>query len=165
MTFSLPQAWVLLLPLGLFLWKYGRRPGLPMWLRAALLVLVVGALSGPELRWADAGSDVVVVVDRSASMPRDVDRTAQELITLLESQRRPGDRLGVITFGREARVEQPLSNLGGFGGFTRPVDTEASDLSAALDAASALIPDERTGRVLVLSDGRATGVDARGAAR
>ncbi|WP_141617458.1 VWA domain-containing protein [Myxococcus sp. AB036A] len=165
MTFSLPQAWVLLLPLGLFLWKYGRRPGPPMWLRAALLVLVVGALSGPELRWADAGSDVVVVVDRSASMPRDVDRTAQELITLLESQRRPGDRVGVITFGREARVEQPLSTLGGFGGFTRPVDAEASDLSAALDAASALIPDERTGRVLVLSDGRATGVDARGAAR
>jgi Mg-chelatase subunit ChlD/uncharacterized membrane protein len=165
MSFSLPQAWVLLLPLGLFLWKYGRRPGPPMWLRAALLVLVVGALSGPELRLADAGSDVVVVVDRSASMPRDVDRIAQELVTLLESQRRPGDRVGVIAFGREPRVEQPLSATGRFGGFTRPVDAEASDLSAALDASGALIPDERTGRVLVLSDGRATGVDARGAAR
>jgi Mg-chelatase subunit ChlD/uncharacterized membrane protein len=165
MTFSLPQAWVLLLPLGLFLWKYGRRPGPPMWLRAALLVLAVGALAGPELRLADAGSDVVVVVDRSASMPRDVDRTAQELISLLEAQRRPGDRVGVITFGREPRVEQALSATGRFGGFTRSVDVEASDLSAALDAAGGLIPDERTGRVLVLSDGRATGVDARGAAR
>ncbi|WP_426754952.1 VWA domain-containing protein [Myxococcus sp. Y35] len=165
MTFTLPHAWVLLLPLGLFLWKYGRRPGLPMWLRAALLVLIVGALSGPELRLTGAGSDVVVVVDRSASMPRDVDRTAQELITLLEAQRRPGDRVGVVTFGREARVEKPLSGSAGFGGFTHPVDAEASDLSAALDAAGALIPDERTGRVLVLSDGRATGADARGVAR
>lgn len=165
MTFSLPQAWLLLLPLGLFLWKYGRRPGPPMWLRAALLVLAVGALSGPELRLADAGSDVVVVVDRSASMPRDVDRAAQELVSLLEAQRRPGDRVGVIAFGREPRVEQPLSATGRFGGFTRPVDAEASDLSAALDAAGGLIPNERTGRVLVLSDGRATGVDARGAAR
>ncbi|QSQ22942.1 VWA domain-containing protein [Pyxidicoccus parkwayensis] len=165
MTFSLPQAWVLLLPLGLFLWKYGRRPGPPMWLRAALLVLAVGALAGPELRLADAGSDVVVVVDRSASMPRDMDRTAQELISLLEAQRRPGDRVGVITFGREPRVEQSLTATGHFGGFTRPVDVEASDLSAALDAAGGLIPNERTGRVLVLSDGRATGVDARGASR
>ncbi|MCP3139205.1 VWA domain-containing protein [Pyxidicoccus xibeiensis] len=165
MSFSLPQAWVLLLPLGLFLWKYGRRPGPPMWLRAALLVLAVGALSGPELRLGTAGSDVVVVVDRSASMPRDVDRTAQELVTLLEAQRRPGDRVGVVTFGREARVEQSLSASGSFGGFTRPVDAEASDLSAALDAAGALIPEARMGRVLVLSDGRATGVDARGAAR
>ncbi|WP_338863575.1 VWA domain-containing protein [Myxococcus stipitatus] len=165
MTFSLPQAWLLLLPLGLFLWMYGRRPGPPMWLRGALLVLTVGALSGPELRRKDAGSDVVVVVDRSASMPRDVDRTAQELVSHLERERRPGDRVGVIAFGREARVEQSLSAAGGFGGFTRTVDTEASDLSSALDAANALIPRERTGRVLVLSDGRATGSDARGAAR
>ncbi|MCE9673271.1 VWA domain-containing protein [Myxococcus stipitatus] len=165
MTFSLPQAWVLLLPLGLFLWKYGRRPGPPMWLRAALLVLIVGALSGPSLRLADAGSDVVVVVDRSASMPLDLDRVAQELISLVESQRRPGDRVGVVAFGREARVERPLSATGSFGGFSRPVDVEASDLSSALDAANALIPQERVGRVLVLSDGKATGTDARGAAR
>ncbi|AKF83715.1 hypothetical protein MFUL124B02_37485 [Myxococcus fulvus 124B02] len=165
MTFTLPQAWMLLIPLGLFLWKYGRRPGPPMYLRATLLVLVVGALSGPSCHREDAGSDVVVIVDRSASMPRDVDRTAQELVSHLESQRRPGDRVGVITFGREARVEQPLSSVGAFGGFSRPLDSEASDLSAALDAANVLIPQERTGRVLVLSDGRATGTDARGAAR
>ncbi|NPC53114.1 VWA domain-containing protein [Corallococcus sp. AB032C] len=165
MTFTLPQAWLLLLPLGLFLWRYGRRPGPPMVLRWALLVLGVGALSGPELRLANAGSDVAVVVDRSRSMPLDVDRVAQELVSLVESQRRPGDRVGVITFGREARVESSLSERSRFGGFTRPVDAEASDLSAALDAAGALIPPERTGRVLVVSDGRATGADARGATR
>lgn len=165
MTFTLPQAWLLLLPLGLFLWRYGRRPGPPMVLRWGLLVLGVGALAGPELRLSNAGSDVAVVVDRSRSMPLDVDRVAQELISLVESQRRPGDRVGVITFGREARVESPLSEVGRFGGFTRPVDAEASDLSAALDAAGALIPSERTGRVLVVSDGRATGADARGATR
>lgn len=165
MSFSLPQALVLLVPLGLFLWKRGARPGPPMPLRWGLLVLAVGALAGPELVLRDGGSDVVVVVDRSRSMPLDADRVALELVKLLEGQRRPGDRLGVIAFGREARVEQPLSAAGTFGGFSRPVDADASDLSAALDAAAALIPPERTGRVLVVSDGRSTGADARGAAR
>jgi uncharacterized membrane protein len=165
MSFSLPQALLLLVPLGLFLWKRGARPGPPMPLRWGLLVLAVLALAGPELMLRHAGSDVVVVVDRSRSMPLDSDRMALELVKLLEAQREPGDRLGVISFGREARVEQPLSAAGTFGGFSRPVDTEASDLSAALDAAGALIPPERSGRVLVVSDGRATGADARGAAR
>ncbi|MCY1081956.1 VWA domain-containing protein [Archangium lansingense] len=165
MSFSLPQALVLLVPLGLFLWKRGHRPGPPMALRWALLLLVVGALAGPEWVLRHAGSDVVVVVDRSRSMPTDAGRVASELVGLLETQRRPGDRVGVISFGREARVEQPLSEAGRFGGFTRPVDAEASDLSVALDAAGALIPPGRTGRVLVVSDGRATGADARGAAR
>jgi uncharacterized membrane protein len=134
-------------------------------LRWGLLVLAVAALAGPELVLRHAGSDVVVVVDRSRSMPLDADRVAQELVKLLEGQRRPGDRLGVLSFGREARVEQPLSAAGTFGGFSRPVDADASDLAAALDAAGALIPPERTGRVLVVSDGRSTGSDARGAAR
>jgi len=165
MSFSLPQALVLLVPLGLFLWKRGARPGPPMPLRWGLLVLAVAALAGPELVLRHAGSDVLVVVDRSRSMPLDSDRVALELVKLLEAQRRPGDRLGVISFGREARVEQPPSAAGSFGGFSRPVDVDASDLSAALDAAAALIPAERTGRVLVVSDGRATGADARGAAR
>ncbi len=165
MSFSLPQALVLLVPLGLFLWKRGARPGPPMPLRWGLLVLAVGALAGPELVLRHAGSDVVVVVDRSRSMPLDSDRVALELVKLLEGQRRPGDRLGVISFGREARVEQPPSAAGTLGGFSRPVDADASELSAALDSAGALIPPERTGRVLVVSDGRATGADARGAAR
>jgi uncharacterized membrane protein/Mg-chelatase subunit ChlD len=165
MSFSLPQVLVLLVPLGLFLWKRGARPGPPMPLRWGLLVLAVAALAGPELVLRHAGSDVVVVVDRSRSMPLDSDRVALELVRLLEAQRRPGDRLGVVSFGREARVEQPLSATGSFGGFSRPVDAEASELSAALDVAAVLIPPERTGRVLVLSDGRTTGVDSRGAAR
>ncbi|WNG30418.1 VWA domain-containing protein [Cystobacter fuscus] len=165
MSFSLPQVWILLVPLGLFLWKRGRRPGPPMVLRWALLVLVLGALSGPEWVLRHAGSDVVVVVDRSRSMPADAGRLASEWVGLLEQQRGAGDRVGVISFGREARVEQPLSETGRFGGFTRPVDAEASDVAAALDAAGALIPPGRTGRVLVVSDGRATGEDARGAAR
>lgn len=165
MTLVAPQALLLLLPLGLFLYFTARIHGPPMWLRVALMALLTIALARPEFRLRSAGSDVVVIVDRSRSMPPRGEASAEELIRLLEPQRRPGDRLGVISFGRDPRIEMPLSPDGRFPGFTASIDGEASNLSAALDAAGELIPAERAGRVLILSDGRATGLDSRAAAR
>ncbi len=160
-----PQALLLLVPLGLLLWRTGRLPGPPMWLRGALVLALVVALAQPEWRLRSDGRDVVVVVDRSRSMPPGSLDAAKELIRLLEVERGPGDRVGVVSFGRDARVEAPPSAERRFGGFSEAVDGEASNLSAALEVAGELVPDERAGRVLVLSDGRATGLDARAAAR
>lgn len=165
MSFLAPQALLLLLPLGLFLFFTARIAGPPMWLRGALVVVLVLALARPEYELREAGSDVVVVVDRSRSMPARAEAAATELVHLLEPQRGGGDRLGVVSFGRDARVDMPLSADARFQGFVTSVDAEASNLSAALDAAGELIPPERSGRVLVFSDGRATGLDARAAAR
>lgn len=165
MTLVYPQALLLLAPLGLFLWLSARLKGPAMGLRVALVVLLTLALARPEWRLRSAGSDVVVVVDRSRSMPPRSEASAEELVRLLEPQRSTGDRLGVVSFGRDPRVEAPLSADGRFGGFTQAVDGEASNLSAALDAAGDLIPADRSGRVLVVSDGRASGLDARAAAR
>ncbi len=165
MSFAWPQALLLAIPLGLFLWKGARMAGWPQALRAVLLGALVVALARPEFRFRAAGADVVVVVDRSRSMPAGGEARAEELIRLLASQRRDGDRLGVVSFGRDARVEMGLSHDAPFGGFTAALDAEASNLSAALDAAGELVPPERTGRVLVITDGRATGLDARAAAR
>ncbi|MHB8877702.1 MAG: VWA domain-containing protein [Myxococcaceae bacterium] len=165
MTLLLPQALLLLVPLLFLVWKTGRLPGPPMALRLALVAVGVLAIAQPELSWRSAGSDLVVVVDRSRSMPPGSEGRAEELIRLLEPQRRPGDRVGVVTFGREARVELPLTGSAAFGGFTRALDPEASDLGAALDSAGELVPPERAARVLVISDGRVTGADARAASR
>ena len=67
----------------------GRARVRPCLCGGALLVLAVGALAGPELVLRDAGSDVVVVVDRSRSMPLDADRVALELVRLLEAAAAP----------------------------------------------------------------------------
>ena len=139
MTLVAPQALLLLLPLGLFLYFTARIHGPPMWLRVALVTFLVIALARPEFRLRSAGSDVVVVVDRSRSMPPRGEASAEELIRLLEPQRRPGDRLGVISFGRDPRIEMPLSSDGHFPGFNAAIDGEASNLSAALDANLAMI--------------------------
>jgi uncharacterized membrane protein len=164
-TLVFPQALLLLLPLALLLWRTAKLPGPAFPLRVVLAVVLVLALARPELTWKSAGSDLLVVVDRSRSMPPRSEAQAEELIRLLAAQRKTGDRLGVIAFGRTARTEMPLSGSANFSGFTAQLDAEASNLSAALDAAGELVPVERSARVLVLSDGRATGLDARAAAR
>src|SRR6185436_8446165 len=102
------------------------------------------ALARPELLFQSAGSDLLVVVDRSRSMPPRSEAQADELIRLLESQRKPGDRIGVLSFGRFARPEMPLTGAAHFGGFAASLDAEASNLSAALDTAGDLIPVDRS---------------------
>ncbi|MBL9038523.1 MAG: VWA domain-containing protein [Archangium sp.] len=165
MDFSLPQALVLLVPLA---WV-ARSPAWPAgpvrWVRFAALAVAVVALAQPHLAREGPGTDAVLLVDRSASMPRGADGEALELARLLEAQRRTGDRLAVIAFGRGARVESPFTATGTFGGFQTAIDAEASNLEAGLTAAEALLVEGRAARVLVLSDGRSTGVDPLGAAR
>lgn len=165
MRFLLPQALLLGLPVALYLWRMASVRGVAMALRCIISGLLVVALSQPEIIVGTAGADLVIIVDRSRSMPNGSDAHALELITLIDRERRPGDRVGVIGFGREAAVELAPSDSVRFGGFSRPVDVEASDLSSALDAALELIPEDRSGRVLIISDGKATGADPRGAAR
>lgn len=165
MSFLYPQALLLLVPFAVLLWRWGRLQGPVMILRAGLLTMMTLAFAQPHLNLSQGGSDVVVVVDRSRSMPAGSEQAAEELIKLLQPQRRHNDRLGVISFGREARVDLPLTKDGAFGGFQSSIDGEASNLGLALDAAFELIPPERLGRVLVVSDGRSTGPDARAAAR
>ncbi|MBM4776281.1 MAG: VWA domain-containing protein, partial [Archangiaceae bacterium] len=138
MSFVAPQALLLLVPLGLLLWRTGKLNGPPMWLRGGLVTLLVVALAQPEWKLESDGSDLVVVVDRSRSMPTGSLDQATELIHLLENERRPGDRVGVVSFGREVRVESPLSHDARFGGFSQAIDGEASNLATALDAAADL---------------------------
>ena len=63
MNLVAPQALLLLLPLGLFLYFTARIAGPPMWLRVALVALLVVALARPEFRLRSAGSDVVVIIE------------------------------------------------------------------------------------------------------
>ncbi|MGC4118401.1 MAG: VWA domain-containing protein [Myxococcales bacterium] len=165
MTFEAPQALLLAVPLALLVYKLGRIPAPASYLRWALVPIVTLALARPVIDRGGDQVDLVLVVDRSRSMPQGSDAAAEEILGYAESRRAAGQRVGIVTFGREARVERAPSSEARFSGFQRPVDGEASDLAGALQAAEQLLPESRSARVLVLSDGRATGGDPMAAAR
>jgi Mg-chelatase subunit ChlD len=164
-TLSQPVWLLLLVPLGvtLYLWPLPNR-----WLRlcrAMVLALIVLALCHPAIRLPDRAGTVVVVADRSDSMPPGSVTTQKEIINLLHKSMGPRDQLAVVSFGHQAAIERPPQRAE-FGGFAAQVGPDLSNLNDGLDAALGLISPGSPGRILVLSDGKWTGRDpAASAAR
>jgi Mg-chelatase subunit ChlD len=148
----------LLLPVGaaLLIWKPPTR--LLSVLRITSLALVILALSGLSLKLPSRAGTVIVVADRSQSMPLGSEAAQKEALELLHRAMGADDRLGVVAFGETVAVEQ-LPQTDKFGGFVNEVGREASTLAEAVDTGLSLIPRDGPGKVLVLSDGRWTGRD------
>jgi Mg-chelatase subunit ChlD len=163
-SFLFPELLLLIVPLVfLYVWRI-RAPGIHGAVRIAGLVLVALLAAVPIASIGGKGVDAVVVIDVSRSMPAESRSRALEIIRLLEEQRRTGDRIGVVIFGRDARVEQLLEEHSRLEMLTQQVDDEGSDLGAAIGLAASLIPRERPGRLIVFSDGEATGESTAAAA-
>lgn len=136
---------------------------------AALSLLVVGA-SGPRwgreaVRRASQGSDIVFVIDVSASMdardvaPSRLEEARREALALVD--RLGGSRVGVVAFAGDAVRLCPLTldqaalqlTLGGLD--SRSVSEPGSDLGRALQMAMKLMPKGRREEqaIVLWSDG------------
>lgn len=159
MTFDSPLLFTLLVPylmaLGWSVWR--RRPdSLSQWtislLRAALGVLLVAALAGPQAPGAAPGTAVTALLDISTSISNEQgDR-------LLEKARRLttdlGSPLTIIPFARglSPSVVSPSSTFASIRSRISNLDTSATDLESALRS-----PRTKTsGPILLLSDGYET---------
>lgn len=164
-SFSLTQpAWLLLLiPAALLLWqwRFGSRTGLV--LRAAILLLLVTALAGPTLYRPVRAAYVVLLMDRSASMPANTTAVQAELTRLVRAGAGPHDRLSGISFGRDVLRETIDVRSGTPGGAI--IREDASNYRQAIDRALAEIPHGTPGRILLIGDGHWTGSPPWDAAR
>jgi len=156
--------WLLLLVPLAFVWLVWRLPNRGLQgLRAVVFAFVGLSLAQLAIRLPDRSGAVIVVADRSASMPPTSDASEMEIIGLLSKSMGPRDELGVVSFGRTAAVEQPPQH-GEFSGFAAEVGADHSSLNDAVESALSLIPPDGGGRILVLSDGKWTGQDPAAAA-
>lgn len=163
MNFQNP-AWLLLaLPLGLALQVWPMPSRLLTGLRAAILATMVLALAGLSVKAPIRGGTVVVVADRSLSMPARASEEQKEIIDTLWRRMGGGDRLAVVCFGPAAVVDH-APQAGRFDAFSAEVSSEGSNLAEGIETALSLIPPEEPGRIVVISDGQWTHVDPATAA-
>jgi len=132
------------------------------WLQLLALVLVVGALAGPQfLTRSLTGSVTMVILDGSASMrAKDVTggrfEAAKDLARQAISEVKSGDRIGVIFAGAQTQVvfpltEEPERHRGKLDGLE--AEDVAGNMAEALRLAAATVSAYDGARILVLSDG------------
>jgi len=151
--------WLLLaIPLAISLWLIKAPSRFLHAVRIIIITLVILAMVGPAIKLPSRRGTVVVIADRSCSMPVDADARQKEIIDLLQSEIPSGNNLAVISYGQKAVLEHP-PQTGKFAGFIADVGQNASNMAQAIQLAVSMIGQERPGRILVISDGKWTGND------
>lgn len=161
-----PEFLLVALPPLWLLWsqRAAVRPAITA-LRLLLVAALALLLSEPYAVGRQSGRDLILVVDRSLSVPAAHETLVQEVSAHAAEAARSGDRVGVVLFGLDSAVEQAPLEGWRPGPFRKQVDRTATDLAGALDTALALVPSGRQGSLLVLSDGESTGREPAAAAR
>lgn len=160
-AFISPQyLWLLLLiPLTVVIGLHGRgvrqvRRWAGLVLRCLLLLLLVLALAGIQIRLPSNLLTAVFVLDASDSIsPEEVAR-AEDLIRQAIQEMPSNDRAAVVVFGEDALVERLASPEGRLAEVTSTPITTRTNIASALQLAMALFPDEGARRLVLLSDGR-----------
>ena len=106
MTLLYPIWLLLLIPLiiSLRVWKLPSR--LMGGLRLTILILILLAMCGLAIKLPSRAGTIVVVADRSQSMPPDSEARQKEAIDLIQGAMRSDSNLAVVSFGRVAAIEQ-----------------------------------------------------------
>jgi Mg-chelatase subunit ChlD len=158
MTFLSPIWLFLLIPLAVALVIWRPPTMFLLVIRLMSIVCVVLALAGWAISLPSRAGTVVVIADRSLSMPVEAATAQKTAIDIIYGQMSSSDQLAVVSFGQRAVIEQEPSHKK-FEGFQQNPGGNASSLGEALELALSLIPAGAPGRVIVLSDGKWTGRD------
>jgi Ca-activated chloride channel homolog len=160
MTFERPIFFALLLLLPLVWMQMRKSPGLSracLALKSIVFILVVIALADP---WAEILTQrlaVTVVMDTSASMPRESVERGQAILRDLV-KKKSGAELRLITFAENARL-QPVAAQADRVTVPQELDATggmATDIEGSLQLALSTFPQRGARRIVLVSDGNET---------
>lgn len=123
--------------------------------RAVVIMLLAMALARPVWLLRGEGLTVMLVVDRSSSIPLPLQLQAREYLRrATELNRQPSDRLGVVAVASEAVIAGMPNTLTGTE-FPDDLllDLDGTNLDAGIRLALASFPRDTASRIVLVSDG------------
>lgn len=121
-------------------------------MRLAVVALLLLALAGITITMRNGDTTTIFLVDVSdsvASHKQEVQEFIQEAVEKLPDN----NKVAIVAFGGDTRVEQFVTDKKSFGELeTKPITT-ATNLEQAVQAALALFPDQSGKRLVVITDG------------
>ena len=137
------------------------RRALAIAIRCIVVLLIVVALAGALRTQRIDDLTVLFLVDRSKSIPPDLQRAELDYITRASKDKpHTDDRVGVIAFDGVADVQQLPMRAGELDQISAPVESDETNIAAALRMAAAVLPSDTKGRIVLMSDGNENVGDA-----
>ncbi|MEK5162880.1 VWA domain-containing protein [Paenibacillus sp. FSL R5-0527] len=141
----------------------GGRRKLAVGLRAAILVLLAAVLAGVQTYTLVKDKEVVILTDRSASMPET--GPVSEWIERAGEGKAAGDRVGIVVAGLNAAVDKSLDTQSvSEDGLKAAVHPDFTNLEQGLELSGSLFGGRGNQRIILISDGEENVGDALKAA-
>ncbi len=128
--------------------------------RGAVAISVILALLGIQVQLGSSRTATVFVVDLSDSNEehlKEADKYLQSVIAKMPA----GNAYGIVTFGKNALVDQFLTEEDDYGGLLTLPEKTATNFEDAVSKALTLLPGDYSGRLVMLTDGKETRGDVR----
>jgi len=126
--------------------------------RCLIIIFLSVAIARPVWEQTGKGVSLITILDRSQSIPKQIQNQAVEtLIEWTSPERRGSDnRLSVISVGREVAIGSMPDQRTIFEPAANEPDGSATNISKGVQMAIALLPRDTASRILVVSDGNET---------
>ncbi|MCM1127885.1 MAG: VWA domain-containing protein [Lachnospiraceae bacterium] len=128
--------------------------------RGVVAVCVILALLGIQVHSGSSRTATVFLADLSDSNEGHL-KEAEKYLQSVIAKMPAGNAVGIVTFGKNALVEQFLTEENNYGGLLTLPEKTATNFEEAISKALTLIPGDCNGRLVVLTDGKETRGDIR----
>jgi len=122
--------------------------------RGALLLLLCSVFANPAMPQQLDRMNVVFLLDLSDSVSAAARERAYRFVDAAVRAAGPGDQHGVVVFGADAVVDQPLSARTEAVAPQKAVDGKGTNLYQAMQLGLAMLPAGQSNRIVLASDGR-----------